>query len=352
MNDFLRRVIEWIRVRELLVVITATTGIGICLGIVLCVYLLNRPTGVPPRTVVVEGGASVQQIAVQLKNQRLIRSPRFFRVLSILGAISTELTAGPHPVHGHMTTWDILQELRIPWDESVSVTLPEGLRRTHTFEILTKTLGLNGERLDSLATDPQFCRDLGVDVDDLEGYLFPETYRLSRYASEAQVLKLLVSHFNEAYDGSVARKASARGMTRHEVVTMASIIEGEAQVDEERPVVSAVYHNRLKKRMRLQADPTVQFALPDGPRRLFNKDYAYPSPYNTYLHSGLPPGPIGSPGKASLEAAVAPAGVNYLYFVAKGDGSHVFTRTSREHEAAKRLTRDSRRKTWRKPKKP
>lgn len=352
MNDLYMRLSRWVRVRVLVVVVTATAGIGICLGVSLCFYLLNRPTGVPPRTVVVDFGASVNQIAVQLRDQKLIRSPRFFRVLSILGAVSTELTAGPHPVHGRMTTWDILQELRIPRDESVDVTIPEGLRRRVTFGILAKALGLDQGRLDSLATDSRFCRALGVDVGDLEGYLFPETYRLSRYTSEVQVLKLLVSHFNAAYEGEVARKGLARGMTRHEVVTMASIIEGEARIDEERPVVSAVYHNRLEKRMRLQADPTVQFALPDGPRRLFNKDYAYPSPYNTYLHRGLPPGPIGSPGKASLEAAVAPADVEYLYFVAKGDGSHVFTRTSSEHGAAKRLTRDSRRKTWRKPIKP
>ncbi len=350
MNELPRRVTEWIRTRLLVVVVTATTCVGIGFGVTLSFYLLNRPTGIPPRIVVVQAGASVHSIATQLKEERLIRSPRFFRVLSIIGSISTELTAGPHPLHGRMTTWDILQELRIPRDESISVTIPEGLRKSSTFEILARALDLDTDTFERLASDSRFCQDLGIDLADLEGYLFPETYRLSRFASEEQVLRILVTHFHKAYEGDVAEEGEGRGMTRHEVVTMASIIEEETRVAEERPIVSAVYHNRLRRRMRLQADPTVQFALPDGPRRLFNKDYAYPSPYNTYLHGGLPPGPIGSPGKAALEAAVAPADVNYLYFVAKGDGSHIFTRTPREHEAAKRLTRDSRRKTWRKPK--
>lgn len=139
-------------------------------------------------------------------------------------------------------------------------------------------------------------------------------------------------------------------MTIHEAVTMASIIEGEAQVAEERATISAVYHNRLKKGMRLQADPTVQYAIPDGPRRLFYKDYSYQSPYNTYRHRGLPPGPIMSPGAASLEAAVNPADVDYLYFVAKGDGSHLFTKTAAEHEAAKQKTKAARRKSWKQTK--
>jgi len=331
------------------VVIGLTTCVGICFGTVLCFFILNRPTGASSRTVIVEAGTPVHRIALQLKRQRLIRSPRFFKTLSILGSISTELTAGPHPLSGRMTTWEILQELRIPRDETVSVTLPEGMRKSLVFEVLAERLGLNAARLDSLATDPGFCRSVGIEIEDLEGYLYPETYYLSKYASERQVLRILVDHFDDAFEGAIADGARRRRMTRHEVVTMASIIEGETRVPEERVVVSAVYHNRLRKKMRLQADPTVQFALPDGPRRLFNKDYRYPSPYNTYLHGGLPPGPIGSPGKASLAAAVAPADVEYLYFVAKGDGSHIFTKNSREHEAAKRKTRESRRRTWKRP---
>ena len=136
-------------------------------------------------------------------------------------------------------------------------------------------------------------------------------------------------------------------MSLHEVVTLASIIEGEARIDEERPVISAVYHNRLRQKMRLQADPTVQYALEDGPRRLFYRDYAIDSPYNTYRVRGLPPGPIMSPGEASLRAALHPADVDYVYFVSQGDGSHLFSRTAAEHGRAKSKTYRARRDGWR-----
>ena len=194
--------------------------------------------------------------------------------------------------------------------------------------------------------DPEFCKTLGVDAESLEGYLFPETYKFSLMMAEEQVIRRLVKQFQRVFDSQMRAQASRMGMTVHETVSMASIIEGEAQVGDERPIISAVYHNRLKKRMRLQADPTVQYAIVDGPRRLFYKDYRIDSPYNTYRHRGLPPGPIMSPGEASLRAALYPAEVNYLYFVARGDGSHIFSRTTREHEKAKRETRWARRRSW------
>jgi UPF0755 protein len=186
-----------------------------------------------------------------------------------------------------------------------------------------------------------------VEAQTLEGYLFPETYKFSLAMAERQVVRLMVDHFFGILDSRMRRRARDMGMSVHEVVTMASIIEGEAVLDHERPLISAVYHNRLQKRMRLQADPTVQYAIPDGPRRLFNRDYRIDSPYNTYRHYGLPPGPIMSPGEASIRAAVDPAEVGYLYFVAQGDGSHIFSRTMQEHEAAKRKTRRARRNMWR-----
>lgn len=338
--------------RELYAVLAATAVLGLLFGVAISFYLLNRPTGARPTTIVIPPGATVAQMARTLEDAGVIRSSRFFRILSVAGSVSTELTAGPHPVHGWMTTWEVLQELRIPRDETVKVTLPEGLRKEAVFAVLAEAMDLDPGVLDSLSSDRAFCRKRGIKVGDLEGYLFPETYLVSKYATESQVLNLLVEHFDAAYDDEIANRARRIGFTRHEVVTMASIIEGEARLGEERTTISAVYHNRLKKRMRLQADPTVQYALPDGPRRLFYKDYTFHSSYNTYLHAGLPPGPIGSPGKASLSAAVNPAAVDYLYFVAKGDGSHVFSRTSKEHEAAKRMTRATRRQTWKKSKVP
>lgn len=341
----LRRLWEQIgRPSRALTIVAPVTAI--LFGLTFSFYVLNRPTGIPPKSIRIETGSTVTAIAKRLKKERVIRSPWLLRTLAVATGASRRLTAGDHPFDGRMTAWEVLQELQVPRDVTQSVTIPEGLRKERIVGILARKLKLDARRLSKLVNDPAFCEKLGIRAKNLEGYLFPETYRVSVSANEEQVLTVLVNQFHEVFDDRLRRQAERLGMSVHEAVTMASIIEGEAQVGSERRTISAVYHNRLKRGMRLQADPTVQYAIPDGPRRLFYKDYAYPSPYNTYRHNGLPPGPILSPGAGSLEAAVNPASVDYLYFVAKGDGSHVFTRTAAEHEAAKKQTQSARRKTW------
>ena len=320
--------------------------LGLVVGFWGAVYALNRPTGVRHKEVIVEKGMTVAQIARKLYRERLIRSPELLRIFSLINGTSRRLTAGVHPFHGRMTTWQVLMELEVPRDVTRDVTLPEGLRLGQVAEILANRLDLDEATFKSIIADSNFCHSLGIDAPDLEGYLFPETYRFSLTMTEEQVVRMVVGHFLEIFDQKMKRRARAMGMTVGEVVTLASIVEGEAQLDEERPIVAAVYHNRLKKNMRLQADPTVQYAIPDGPRRLFYRDYRVDSPYNTYRHRGLPPGPIMSPGQASLVATLYPADVDYLYFVARGDGSHVFTQTPKEHEAAKRQTLSARRRSW------
>jgi UPF0755 protein len=325
-------------------VLVALLGSGA--GIVSAVYLLNRPTGVGARDVRIEKGMSVNAIGRALYEEGVIRSPRFLRVLSLLAGTSRNLTAGVHPFHGAMTAWEVLRELEVPRDVTRDVTIPEGLDREQTAAMLADSLGLSLTRLLEITVDPEFCRRAGVPAETLEGYLFPETYRFSLSMDEAQVLELMVDHFFKVFDSTLLARAKKISMSLHEAVTMASIIEGEAQLDAERPVISAVYHNRLRKRMRLQADPTVQYAISDGPRRLFYRDYGIDSPYNTYRIRGLPPGPIMSSGEASLRAAVEPADVPFLYFVAQGDGSHLFSQTAAEHGRAKRKTYRARREVW------
>lgn len=334
--------IEWAWVGGVLVFLWCVVGI---FG---AAWWLNRPTGAAAQIVPIEPGMTVPEIGRQLYEAKLIRSPILLRVFARLNGTGRRLMAGPHPFHGRMTTWQVLRELEKPREKLVDITVPEGLRMDHTVKILAKKLGLDKSVLLDLVNDPIFCQSLGVSAENLEGYLFPETYKVSAATNEKKILATMVAHFFDAFDPRYEARAKQIGMSVHEVVILASIVEGEAQLDEERSTVAAVYHNRLKKRMRLQADPTVQYALPDGPRRLFYKDYQYDSPYNTYRHNGLPPGPISSPGKASIQAVLYPADVDYIYFVAKGDGSHVFTRTSKEHEIAKRQTKNARRKTWKK----
>ncbi len=333
--------------RALLVLLGVVVILGAVFGAMGAIYALNRPTGGRSREVTIKTGMSVAEIAGLLHREGIIRSPRLLRTLSVLNGTSRRLTAGVHRFHGGMTAWQVLLELEVPRDVTRDVTIPEGLRREQIARLLAESLELDEGELLALTSDAALCRELGVEAKTLEGYLFPETYKFSLAMTERQVVELMVNHFFGILGPRTRKRARDAGMSVHEVVTLASIIEGEAVLDHERPLISAVYHNRLQKRMRLQADPTVQYAIPDGPRRLFNRDYKIDSPYNTYRHYGLPPGPILSPGEASIRAAIEPADVSYLYFVAQGDGSHIFSRTMQEHEAAKRKTRRARRSTWR-----
>lgn len=317
-----------------------------CTGI----FIFNRPTGVGKKEVEIRHGATVKQISQQLYRKRLIHSPRLLQLLAQLNGSSRRLKAGIHPFNGQMTTWEVLLELERSRDVTQNVTVLEGLEKKQVAEILSKKLNLDQKKLLLLMNSATFCKTLSVEAKDLEGYLFPETYNFPTTVSEQLVLRRMVEHCHAVFDERLQRRATELGMSIHEVITLASIIEGETSWDSERDTIAAVYHNRLKKGMRLQADPTVQYALPGEPRRLFYKDYSYDSPYNTYRHAGLPPGPVNSPGRASIEAALFPADVNYFYFVATGEGGHVFTRTLQEHTAAKKRTAPARKNTWQKKK--
>jgi len=196
----------------------------------------------------------------------------------------------------------------------------------------------------SLLKDEKFINDLNINSKTLEGYLFPETYYFFEGVDKKTIIKRLVKEHFSFWNEENILKADELGFTPIEIVTLASIIEGEAIYDSERPIISAVYHNRLKKGMKLQADPTVQYIIKDGPRRLLNKDLRIKSLYNTYMYKGLPPGPINSPGLQSLLAALNPQINNYFYFVAKGDGYHTFSKNEKEHERAKRAFQRVRKK--------
>ncbi|MDE2998597.1 MAG: endolytic transglycosylase MltG [Gemmatimonadota bacterium] len=315
-------------------------------GLVLAVLALNRPTPSGERDVFIRKGMSVLQIGRALRREGVIRSPRLLVLFSRFSGTSRQLKAGFHRFHGDMSTWEVHRELSVSRERFRTVTVPEGRTLNQTLRRLAVALDLDEEKLLRLVNDPGFCRRLGVTADNLEGYLFPETYRFSLMMDEEQVVRMMVRQFHDVFDEGMADRTRQLEMTVHEVVTLASIIEGEARLDGERATISAVYHNRLRRGMYLQADPTVQYAIEGGRRRLFYRDYEVDSPYNTYRHRGLPPGPVMCPGAASLRAALYPANVDFLFFVARGDGSHVFSSTAGEHDAAKRKTKWARRRSW------
>ena len=212
---------------------------------------------------------------------------------------------------------------------------------------LEKEMKFNYSEVIDLFNDENFIKKLKLNVNTLEGYLFPETYYFFEGVDKKSLVKRLVNEHKLFWNKENISKADSLGFSPYEIIIIASIIEGEAIYDSERPTISAVYHNRLKRGMKLQADPTVQYIIKDGPRRLLNRDLRIKSPYNTYMYKGLPPGPINSPGAQSLHAALNPQINDYLYFVAKGDGYHTFSRNEKEHERAKRAFQRVRKKVKR-----
>jgi UPF0755 protein len=187
-----------------------------------------------------------------------------------------------------------------------------------------------------------YIESLGINAPSLEGYLFPESYLITYGADSRDIVEMMVAHFFDVFTQDMKERAEELGFTMEEAVTLASLIEKEAACEHEKPIISGVYHNRLKKGLLLQCDATIQYILPKRKPRLFYSDLQIDSPYNTYIYKGLPPTPIASPGRSSIIAALWPASTDYLYFVARGDTTHIFSRTLEEHNEAKRRVKRER----------
>jgi UPF0755 protein len=218
-------------------------------------------------------------------------------------------------------------------------TIPEGYSINDMVSTIATATGVSSDSLLAATRDSTLVRSVGSQVPTLEGYLFPDTYTFPAGTSADAIVRSLVRRFEDVWQPEWNERLSALALTRHELVTLASIVEKEARKSEERPVIAAVYLNRLKRGMRLQADPTVLYALGRHVDRVLYRHLEIDSRYNTYRYAGLPPGPIASPGKAALEASLNPANVPFLYFVAHPDGHHEFRTTFAEHAAAIRAVR-------------
>jgi UPF0755 protein len=220
-----------------------------------------------------------------------------------------------------------------------TVLIPEGYTLAQIEPLLVTKLGLDADSVRTAVTDTALLRHLDVPTPHLEGYLFPDTYHFPPGTSARGAVAAMVRRFEQRWNPAWSARLDTMAMSRHDLLTLASIVEREAKKGEERPVIASVYWNRLRKGMLLQADPTVQYALPQYQSRLMNRHLTVKSPYNTYVHKGLPPGPIGAPGVASIQATLYPADVPYLYFVAYPDGHHEFRVTLAEHQAEARKAR-------------
>ncbi len=298
-------------------------------------YLVQSPA---PQTVKIPHGASMDEIATELHRNDVISNPLLFRWVAVQEEADTKLKAGRYHFEAGLTMIQVIQKLVAGEVIYKVLTVPEGLPRTRLVELLP-AVDLRPAIFLKLTADPVFIQALGIPAQTLEGYLFPNTYYLDDEETEEGLIRLMVAEFKKNFPDEFIRRAKELSFSAHEALTLASIIEGEAQADSERAVISAVYHNRLKLGWHLEADPTVQYAHGTWKARLLYKDLEIDSPYNTYRYPGLPPGPINSPGAASIRAALYPAEADYLYFVAKGDGSHIFSKTNEQHNEARLAVR-------------
>jgi len=279
-------------------------------------------------------GAAFKEVANQLAQKDLIVSPFWFRLWGKVQDAERKIQPGEYDLHTAMSPAEILNALVKGRVIQYSVLIPEGLTAQQIGKLLEEARMAKQTDVARLAADPAFVKLLGVEAKTLEGYLFPDTYHFPRRTKTEDVLRAMVHRFREAYTPELRERAAALGMTERHVVTLASIIEKETGRDDERPLISAVFHNRLKKRRPLQSDPTVIYGMRNFSGKLTRADLSRPTPYNTYTRLGLPPSPIANPGARSLQAAVNPAPVKYFYFVSKNDGSHHFSATLEEHNRA------------------
>lgn len=304
--------------------------------LVLLFYLTLAPARHEPVSLSIPSGSSVNRIARTLEENRVIKDRLSFRLLVRMRGMSRELRAGSYEFPAGVTPWQVIDILATGQGEMVRVTLPEGLTDSQVFARLTAALPhLDSLRLKRLSHGDSLARRLGIEAPNLTGYLFPETYFVSPRISEPEILVLMANRFRQVWAGLERVRPDAGRLDAHENVILASIIEKEAVHDSERPVIASVFLNRLQLGRPLESCATVLFVLGKHKSRLLYRDLEVQSPYNTYLNSGLPPGPICNPGEASLRAALFPAETDYLYFVARGDGSHVFSRSLNEHINAK-----------------
>jgi len=289
-------------------------------------------------------GANLSQVAAQLESSGLIANRRLFIGAARLLRADRKIQPGRFLLPRGADNVEILRYLIRAGLQTKDITIPEGLTARQIASLFSRELGLDSTQFLAWCEDSILARELGVPAGRLEGYLHPDTYNFYVNSSEIDVLTRLTQQFFALLTDSMKNRMDSLSLSLHQAVTLASVIQGEVILESEAPLVSAVYHNRLRRRIPLCADPTIQYILPDGPRRLFHKDLELDSPYNTYKRQGLPPGPVNNPGMTALKAALSPAPVDYLYFVATGDGAHAFNTDSEGHIRDKAKLQKVRRK--------
>ena len=323
-------------------------AMSITIALVVLVLFWPQPNPSYVSKVSVITGSTLGEISKQLYEKKIISNEQMFRwAVQVMGK-EKEIPVGTFQLVDTQSNYDIIKQLVYGSPELIKVRLLEGWSVKQIAAYLNDVMGFEPDEILDISKDYRFLKKHNIKASTIEGYLFPDTYLFFNGDTPTSVLDNVVSEYKTFWKDAFRNRARELNMTEHEVVTLASIIEGEAIYDKERPTISGVYHNRLNRGMRLQADPTIQYIIDDGPRRLLNRDLRIDSPYNTYKNKGLPPGPINSPGAQSLKAALYPEENEYLFFVARGDGYHTFTTNEKDHNIAKKQLQKLRRELRRK----
>jgi UPF0755 protein len=308
----------------------------LALGAGIAAYLVYFDRTLPKAdtNVVVQRGASAAEVARQLESQGVVTSALGFQLMARVQGVATGVKAGEYHFSPHLTGAEVLDRLTSGGAQvAVWVTIPEGFTAREIAQSLAEhELGNERELVDYFLRTP-FTLPGGVVAPNLEGYLFPDTYLLPLATTPAALARVMTDQFSNELPADAAARARRLGYTIPQIVTLASLIEREAKADDERRVMAGVYYNRLHRGMPLQVDATIEYTFAHHKFVITNADLARDTPYNTYLHLGLPPTPIANPGRASLLAAFDPAPSAFLYYVYKGNGHHAFSRTLEEHNA-------------------
>jgi UPF0755 protein len=294
-----------------------------------------------PGTIRVAPGASLRSVASALADSGWIRHPRLLAWWAARQGLDRSVYPGRYKLRRGMTPREVIREVASGRVESARVTVPEGWREEQIVKLLADSLEIPETDLRAAARDADWIHSLGVPSGRLEGYLFPETYVFPKEYSGRAALERMVRESEARFDDSLRARAAELGWDRQRIVTLASVVQAEAAVEKEMTRISGVFHNRLREGWKLEADPTVLYALGRFTGPVLDKDLEVASPYNTYRVRGLPPGPIGNPGIAALKAALWPDNHEEMYFVAKGNGEHAFSRSLAEHNRARRFYRAS-----------
>ncbi len=329
-----KRTRRWIGKNPWLLFLAATALLTVIIHFYIALFVppTNEKTW---KEIQVTEGMSFKTIAATLQKEGIIRYRGYFEIIGRLEGISRKVRVGYYGMNSNMSLWEVLDALRKGKIIEYEVVIPEGYNVYQIAWTLSGTpLVSDPQEFIRLVKNKEYAHSLGIDADTLEGYLFPDTYFFPKGIKLDDIPRKMVQRYKTAFVDSYRNRAKELGFTEHQIITLASIVEKEAKVPAERKLIAAVYLNRLKIGMKLQADPTAVYGTKAWITKVTSQDLRRKSPYNTYLHKGLPPGPIANPGEGAILATLYPDNDDYLFFVAQGDGSHFFSKDYAAHAKA------------------